>query len=39
LLAALALCVAGMAARAADPAPDSPAAGGITLNFKDADIR
>src|ERR1700756_4293511 len=28
-----------MAARAADPAPDSQAGSGITLNFKDADIR
>jgi general secretion pathway protein D len=39
LLLTCALYAAGQAVLAADPAPDSPSAGGITLNFKDADIR
>lgn len=33
------LMLAGMGAFAADPGQDTPGAGGITLNFKDADIR
>ena len=42
LLAALALCCTALAAPPADPGADAPGAaspGGITLNFKDADIR
>ncbi|HEY3645045.1 MAG TPA: type II secretion system secretin GspD [Gammaproteobacteria bacterium] len=39
LLAALALSVAGMTAFAADPGQEASGTGGITLNFKDADIR